>query len=204
MNRHSTPYQMGQRRNPLIQTCTVSFLMIAMAGCVAPGGGSTHFGSAGRRANVFVTPEHRTANSVAVMPFRAATELIGTSVSDMFVTELLKTQRYQLIERSQLANVLGEAEVALAGLTAGQAARLGQMAGADAVIIGSVSEYENVAQRGHTLPVVGVSVRMIDSTTSRILWSVDHAAQGPRGMTLAQHSRAVVHEMTAALYREIR
>ncbi len=204
MNGYATPHKMKPRQFARIHVCAIFILMSAIAGCVAPGGGNPHFSTAGRRANVFVTPEHRTASSVAVLPFRAATELIGTSVSDMFVTELLKTQRYQLIERSQLANVLGEAEVAMAGLTAGQAARLGQMAGADAVIIGSVSEYENVAQRGHALPVVGVSVRMIDSTTGRILWSVDHAAQGPRGMTLAQHSRAVVHEMAAALYREIR
>lgn len=178
-------------------------LSMGLTGCAQTGGGA-HFGGAGRRANVFVTPEHSPVQTVAVLPFRAATELIGSSVSDMFVTEILKTRRYELIERSQLAGVLGEAEVALSGLTTGQAAQLGQMVGADAVIIGTVSEYENVAQRGYTLPVVGVSVRMIDSTSGRILWSVDHAAQGPRGTTLAQHSRSVVHEMTAALYRQIR
>lgn len=179
-----------------------SFLV---AGCAtSTDGPAGHFGAAGRSANVFVTPEHRAVQKVAVLPFRAATELIGASVSDVFVTELLKTRRYELIERSQLANVLGEAEVALSGLTTGQAARLGQMVGADGVIIGTVSEYENVAQRGHVVPVVGVSVRLIDSASGRILWSVDHASQGTRGTSLAQHSRTVVHEMTAALYRQLR
>lgn len=178
-------------------------LSMGLTGC-ATTGSDAHFGRAGRGVNVFVTPEHRGVQTVAVLPFRAATELIGSSVSDMFVTEILKTRRYQLIERSQLAGVLGEAEVALSGLTTGQAAQLGKMVGADAVIIGTVSEYENVAQRGHALPVVGVSVRMIDSGSGRILWSVDHAAQGQRGTTLAQHSRSVVHEMTAGLYRQIR
>lgn len=185
---------------------TVVIVLLALTGltgCATSSGPGAHFGSAGRDANVFVTPEHRGVETVAVLPFRAATELIGASVSDIFVTEILKTRRYQLIERSQLSGVLGEAEVALSGLTSGQAAQLGQMAGADAVIIGSVSEYETVAHRGHSLPVVGVSIRLIDSGSGRILWSVDYAERGARGTTLSEHARAVVHEMTAALYRHL-
>ncbi len=179
-------------------------LILGFAGCASAPGAGGHFGRAGTKANVFVTPAHENVQRVAVLPFKAATELIGASVSDMFVTELLRTHRYELIERSQLANILGEAEIALSGLTTGQAAQVGKMAGADAVIIGTVSEYENVAQWGYALPVVGISVRMIDSESGRIIWSVDHAERGERRSTLAQHSRTVVHEMTAALYRQIR
>ncbi len=157
-----------------------------------------------RGANVFVTPEAVGVKKVAVLPFRAATELIGASVSDVFVTELMKGGNYQLIERSQLSGVLGEAEVSLSGLTNGQAAQLGQMAGANAVIIGTVSEYEMMAYKGRSLPVVGINVRMIDSTSGRILWSIDHARSGSRGTTLAQQSRSVVNEMTTALTRELR
>ncbi len=186
----------------MVKQGVFAFVALGLAGC-AQTGPAGHFGSSGRNANVFVTPEQRNVQTVAVLPFQAATELIGSSVSDMFVTELLRMHRYQLIERGQLSGVLGEAEVALSGLTSGQAAQLGQMAGADAVMIGSVSEYENIAQRGRALPVVGVSVRMIDSGSGRILWSVDHAERGSRGSTLAEHARAVVHEMTAALYRQV-
>lgn len=177
--------------------------LVGWTGCASSGGGGSPYGSAGREANVFVTPEHRHVQAVAVLPFRASTELIGASVSDMFVTELLQMRRYQLIERSQLGGVLGEAEISLSGLTTGQAAQVGQMAGADAVIIGSVSDYETVAQKGRALPVVGISIRMIDSASGRILWSVDHAARGGRGTTLSQHARDVVREMTAALYRQL-
>lgn len=170
---------------------------LAISGCAGPGGN-------GRGANVFVTPAAANVQKVAVLPFRAATELIGASVSDMFVTELMKTGKYQLIERSQLNNVLGETEVALSGLSSGQAAQLGRMAGANAVIIGTVSEYEMMAYKGRSLPVVGINVRMIDTTTGRILWSIDHARSGSRGSTLAQQSRSVVSEMTMALNRQLR
>lgn len=182
------------KRLGLIATA-MCLLLDGLAGCASPSGSAI---------NVYVTPEHGSVRRVAVLPFRASTEIIGASVSDMFVTEILRTQRYELIERSQLSGVLGEAEVQLSGLSTGQAAQLGQLAGADAVIIGTVSEYETMAHRGKTLPVVGLSVRMIDSATGRILWSVDHAARGARGVTLAQHARSVVHEITLALQKQIR
>ena len=172
-------------------------MLIVLSGCASPGGN-------GRGVNVFVTPGAVGIEKVAILPFRAATELIGASVSDMFVTELMKTGKYQLIERGQLSGVLGETEVSLSGLTSGQAAQLGQMARANAVIIGTVSEYEMMALKGRSLPVVGINVRMIDSTTGRILWSIDHAKRGSRGTMLAQQARTVVNEMTMALSRQLR
>ncbi len=153
--------------------------------------------------NVFVAQDGDDIEQVAILPFKAATTLIGSSVSDIFVTEILKMNRYGLVERSQMSGVLGEAEVNLSGLTSGQAAQLGQMVGAGGVIIGTVSEYEKVAMGGRTYPVVGISVRMIDTTTGQILWSVDHAERGGRNTTLAQHSRSVVRSMANALNREL-
>ncbi len=151
-----------------------------------------------------MAPGARAAERVAVMPFRAATELIGTSVSDLFVTELMKIGRYELIERGQLANVLGETDVQLSGLTQGQAVQVGRMAGADAVVIGTVSEYENIAQGGRTLPVVGISVRLIDTTTGKVLWSVDHAGRGRGGETPAQQARVIVRDIVTALNRQLK
>ncbi len=173
-------------------------LSILLTGCANPSEAEV----AGQ-SNVFVSPDYRDVQRVAVLPFQAETQLIGASVSDIFIAELLKFGRYELIERGQLNNVLGETEVALSGLTAGQAAQVGQMLGADAVVLGTVSEYETVAQRGHTLPVVGVNVRMVDAASGRILWSTNHAARGQRGDTLAQHARKVLQAMARDLYRNL-
>jgi len=176
----------------------VSTLVAALiVGCASssPGGGA---------ANVYVALAAGHVRRVAVLPFRAPTELIGTSVSDLFITELMKTTRYEIVERGQLSQVLGETDVQLSRLTAGQAVQLGRLAGADAVVVGTVSEYEMAAQGGRTLPVVGVSVRLIDATTGQVLWSVDHAGRGGSGMTLPGQARAVVHEMVQALHRQLR
>jgi len=175
-------------------------LLTLVGACILPSGAT----AGDTPPNVYVSPGAEGIEQVAILPFRAATTLIGSSVSDMFVTEILKMNRYGLVERSQMSGVLGEAEVNLSGLTSGQAAQLGQMAGAGGVIIGTVSEYEKVAMGGRTYPVVGISVRMIDTTTGRILWSVDYASRGGRSTPLAQHARAAVRDMVNALNLELR
>lgn len=124
-------------------------------------------------------------------------------MSDLFVTELMKAGRYELIERGQLSNVLGETDIRLSGLTQNQAVQAGRLAGADAVVIGTVSEYENIAQGGRTRPVVGISVRLIEANTGHVLWSVDHAGRGNKGETPAQQARVVVREMVQALNRRL-
>jgi curli biogenesis system outer membrane secretion channel CsgG len=157
-------------------------------------------------ANVYVAPTGSgNISKIAIMPFKGPTELIGQSVSDMFVTEILRSQYYELVERSQMANVLSESELALSGLSATKAAEVGGMMGADGVMIGTVSEYETVAARGRAIPVVGISARLIDCKTGKIVWSVDLAKRASSGgMTLSEHGRDVVHEMMAGLYQKLR
>lgn len=178
-------------------------LMGLMASGCATSSDHAHFMSTPTSANIYVAPGNKHIQKVAIMPFKGPTELIGNSVSDMFVTESLRAGKYELVERNQMAHVLGEAELALAGLSDSKAAHLGSMMGADAVIIGTVDEYGTSAQRGKTYPVVGITARMIDAETGKIIWSVDLAKRADSSATpLSQHARAVVHEMMSALYRK--
>lgn len=181
----------------------ICLIAVALCGCASPSG--KYFKDVTSPGNVYVLPGHGKIRKVAVMPFRAQTELIGSSVSDMMVTELLRCERYTLVERSQMAQVLNESELALAGLSTTKAVEIGNMLGADGVVIGTVDEYGTIAQRGRSYPVVGVSVRLIDCSTSRVVWSVDMAQRAPRAdVTLAQHARKVVHDMAGTLYVELR
>ncbi|MDD2241091.1 MAG: CsgG/HfaB family protein [Kiritimatiellae bacterium] len=173
-----------------------------LTGCASPYGSSSGGGNI-NQPNVFVSWDAADIQKVGILPFKASTELIGASVSDMFVTEFMKMGRYDLVERSQMSGVLGETEVALSGLSSGQAAQLGQMIGAQGVIIGTVSEYEKVALSGRAYPVVGISIRLIHSGTGQIIWSVDYAKRGGRNATLSQHARSVVQQMVTALTRQL-
>jgi fibronectin type 3 domain-containing protein/TolB-like protein len=173
-----------------------------LAGC-ATDNLESYFKNVDPKTNVYVAPTGSPVEKVAIMPFKAPTELIGTSVSDMFVTELLHMNRFHLVERSQMANVLGESELALAGLSESKAAEVGNMLGADAVLVGTVDEYNTIARRGNAIPVVGVSVRMIDCKSGRVLCSVDLAKRADNSdVTLPEQARIVVHSMAAGLYQK--
>lgn len=183
---------------------TPLILLLLVAGC-ASSAHHKYFMQTKTDANIYVSPSAPAISKVALLPFRAPTELIGESISDLFVTEMLKAGRYELVERSQMAKVLGEAELSLAGLSSAKAIEAGKMMGAEAVIVGTVDEYTKVAQRGKTYPVVGVSARLICCQSGKILWSVDIAKRSnDKYDTLPGHARRVVHEMTAALYKQWR
>lgn len=180
-----------------------------LSGCCCGGGGSkkeAHYTQSYRSVkgvNAFVDPaKNLRVQTVAITPFKASTELIGASVSDLFLTELLMLRRYRIVERGQLANVLGEAELALAGLSDARAMEAGRMSGADAVIVGSVSEYEMAAYKGRTYPSVGMSIRCIDSQTGEIVWSADYTERAKdKNVSLSAHARKVVHAIAATLYQ---
>ncbi len=173
-------------------------------GC-ATDGLEAYFRDVDPKTNVYVAPNPPRVEKVAMMPFKAPTELIGTSVSDMFVTEFLRIGRFHLVERSQMANVLNESELALSGLSESKAAEVGNMLGADAVVIGTVDEYATTAKGGKSIAVVGISVRMIDCKSGRVLCSADLAKRGENGdITLGEQSRVVVHKITASLYQKWR
>lgn len=172
-----------------------------LSGCVSSE--QAYFLNTESSANVYVAPVASSIRKIAVLPFKAETELIGGSVSDMFVTELLRAGRYELVERSQMAKVLGESELALSGLSDARAAEVASMLGADGVVIGTVDEYGTVAVGGHPYPQVGISVRMIDIANGKIMWSADLAKRASsKSAILSAFARSVVHEMAAGMYRK--
>lgn len=182
----------------------VLVLHVFVGGCSSTGS-DAYFRNAGSNANIFVAQDAKVVKKLAVMPFKAETELAGISVSDMFITELLRTDRFELVERSRMSQVLNEAELTFSGMTAGKAAEIGKMLGADAVLTGTVDEYGMKAVGGRTYAVAGVSARIISCSDSRIIASMDISRMaGSASLPLSQHARTVVHELMASLYREWR
>ena len=168
------------------------------------GGSDPYFAGVRSEANVYVPAAQDGVLKIAVMPLKAATELIGSSVSDMVVTELLRTKKYQLVERGRMGQVLGETELAMSGLSDAQAVETARMLGAEAVVIGTVDEYGQQARSGDTYAVVGLAIRLIDCSNGEILWSADLAKMASgKNTPLPQHARAVVHELVAGLYQEL-
>ncbi|MBR1870216.1 MAG: hypothetical protein IJ802_00110 [Kiritimatiellae bacterium] len=166
--------------------------------------GDPYFANVDSKANVYARQAQTGVLKIAVMPLKASTELIGSSVSDMVVTELLRTQKYSLVERGQMKNVLNETELAMAGLSEAQAVEAAKMLGAEAVVIGTVDEYSTQAKGGATFAVAGLSIRLIDCSNGRVVWSADLAKMAQKAETpLAAHARDVVHELVSGLYQNL-
>ncbi len=116
------------------------------------------------------------------------TREIGDGMADQLTTALFNTNRFIVLERQTLSDVLAEQDLAAAGrVQRGTEAPIGQIEGAELLVTGAVTEFEADAggTRGAAGGLVGsvlgaiggavqkahmaIDVRVIDTRTSRIL-----------------------------------
>jgi curli biogenesis system outer membrane secretion channel CsgG len=95
------------------------------------------------------------------------TGAIGDGMADMMATALFHTNRYIVLERQTLGDVLKEQDLATAGrIKKGTEAPVGEIEGAELLITGAVTEFEG-AQSG-----VGGGIGGIGGTAGRILGGI--------------------------------
>lgn len=108
---------------------------------------------------------------------------VGWELSGMLSNELAATGDFRVVERAKLETVLSEQNLAASGrVAAGTGARIGRLTGADYLIAGTVTAYEEGAQStGGGFSVKGISLggnqskaylavdlRVINATTGEI------------------------------------
>jgi fibronectin type 3 domain-containing protein len=160
---------------------------------------------ASARGNAFVSPKARDKvyQKVAVMPFRAPVDLVGASIADMVATEILKTYKYELIERSQIEQILQEQSLGMKGVTeSALAMQVGKILGVQGVIVGTVPEYGMRAVESRELPAVGINIRMIDAETGSIIWTVSDSAIATKVISLSSFTGHLIESMIAQLRNE--
>jgi curli biogenesis system outer membrane secretion channel CsgG len=116
---------------------------------------------------------------IAVLDFEGLEKLEGKAelrLTDLLVTALVATGRFDVVERSRIEQVLLEQDLGLAGIVdETTAAQVGLLLGAEYVILGTVSSatQQNIDKFGYILSVieVGVDIRAVDAITGRILLS---------------------------------
>lgn len=91
----------------------------------------------------------------------AAEEGYGDMVSEMLITGLIKTGRYEVLERSQIKQILNERQFSEADVVAGESAvNVGRMLKVKYLVIGSVARIQNLTE---------VDVRFVDTETGKAL-----------------------------------
>jgi len=117
---------------------------------------------------------------------------IGQGVADMLVTSLVESEKFLVIERSELDELLKEQGLGMSGaVTPQSAAQVGKLLGIEIMVTGSISEFGEKEQKvgggigsvgGFNLGVkknmarVAVDIRMVDVNTGEII--VAKAAEG--------------------------
>lgn len=126
--------------------------------------------------------------SVAVIEFKNESGAgwwrggVGWELAGMLTNELASMRSFRVLERSKLEAVLEEQNLGASGRVAGEAAKIGQLVGAQYLIAGTVTAYEeDVSSSGGGISFGGVSLggksesaylavdlRVIDATTGEV------------------------------------
>jgi len=116
---------------------------------------------------------------LAVLDFEGYDLLKGKAdlkMSDMLTTSLVKTSRFEIVERNKIDKVFKEQNFGMSGMVdESSAAEVGKILGAEYVVFGSIT-YANIIVEdkfGYDLHTtrVSVDVRAVNTTTGKILLS---------------------------------
>lgn len=126
-------------------------------------------------------PERGRKTRVAVLPFRDAPGHPGSGqvASEVFAAAFLSVGSYELVDRGAVDKLVEEQRLGATGMVnPAQAVEIGKLAGAKAVVVGSVTQYQ--PRNFLILPPARVSlaVRLIDTSTGEVSWTAQQSAGG--------------------------
>lgn len=127
-------------------------------------------------------------------PWWGASWKIGDGLAEMLTSELSKTGQFIVVERQALGDIVKEQELGMSGLVRQEtAAQTGQILGAQIVVRGAVTEFEEQASGGGAgirFPGLGIGgsvnnahvaldIRLIDASTGQVIASHNAAQSVP-------------------------
>ena len=124
-------------------------------------------------------PANGPKKRIAVMPFDMKSRgagSVGSGMSDMLTDALVNTNRFIVVERQYVKDVMAEQDFGRSGRVKKETApQIGEIEGAQLLIRGAVTTFEAECSGG-TLAVVGIkqacvsiNMRIIDAKTGRVL-----------------------------------
>jgi len=117
----------------------------------------------------------------------------ATAAQDVFVTELVKSGKFRVVEREQLDALMKEKGLTLSGdVDPSTAIRVGKLLGVNYLLTGAVTEYGNTnvggggggVYAGKKKFVAALNARLIDTSTGEVVWA-DEARKEESNMHLS-------------------
>lgn len=165
----------------LLAVCGAACAPVQPTAMVTSGGGP---GMAEAQAVPYNGPQARITVSKFVDKSGKGYGDIGEGMTDMLTTALFNTNRFIVLERGELGEVLREQDLAVSGrIKKGTEAPVGEIEGAELLVVGAITEFEPNAGGGGIGILTGalgvglgvktahvaIDIRIIDAKTSRIL-----------------------------------
>lgn len=115
---------------------------------------------------------------VAVQPFesRAAEGGVGAGMSDMLADALFNSNKFIVVERDRLSDVLAEQDLADSGrFKSSTVAKKGELEGAEILIRGAITQFERDCAGGSVILLsakqacIAINIRLVDVATGRVV-----------------------------------
>jgi curli biogenesis system outer membrane secretion channel CsgG len=144
---------------------------------------------------------------VAVLPFEnlSPDRFADKKVRDVFITALLSTEVIDVPELGEVFQILESQGVAKPqDVTTEVAKAVGQVMGVQGLILGTVEEYTINRTAAGSFPEIALTLRMLDTKTGNIIWSVSHTEKGGRILpTIFGFGESTMSEATAKAAKRI-
>jgi TolB-like protein len=174
---------------------------LILAGSVLYLGGCT-FGKAEISPVTRNQPELRRIHTIAVLPFIDApgpqAKGSGAVVVNAITTQLYQCRGIKVVERSRVSALMQERDLHVSQMQdTSVATEIGKLAEADAVLVGSLTQYQAQQDYSHGavyvvsggttshMHRVGVSVRLVDVHTGQVLFAEDAGGKDKEGFAQA-------------------
>ena len=119
--------------------------------------------------------------TVAVLPFYniSAYRDAGRIVANIFVTEMFKSGRFRVEESGNIAQFMIQERIDTIGeIEIEKLKIMGKRLGVDAVMTGTVEEFDDGRGGASSMPTVSITARMIDTNTGQLVWSAQNKKRG--------------------------
>lgn len=121
------------------------------------------------------------SKKVAILPFYNISGYrdAGKIVANVFVTEMFKSGRFLVEEPGNIAHFMMQERIDTLGeIEIERLKILGKRLGVDAVLTGTVEEFDDGRGGISSVPTVSITARMISSNTGQLVWSTQNKKRG--------------------------
>jgi hypothetical protein len=151
---------------------------------------------------------------LAVLPLEnlSTDQLAAERVRKVVVSELLAAGVLDVVETGQVNRALAQQQIQnVTSMSAKQIEELAKSLGVQALIVGSVDNYDRINVGGGSFAEVAVTLRALDASSGAVIWSVSKSAGGAGvvgrlfgfgGDTMYEATQKAVHASVVTLFQE--